>query len=44
MAMYYGFDIGGSKIKAGRFDKSAAIAVGKRAATPKESYADFLRR
>lgn len=41
--MYYGFDIGGSKIALGVFDKARRLQWEKRVATPKESYADFLQ-
>lgn len=41
--MYYGFDIGGSKIALGVFDKARRLRWEKRVATPKESYAVFLQ-
>lgn len=41
--MYYGFDIGGSKIALGVFDKARRLQWEKRVVTPKESYADFLQ-
>ena len=41
--MYYGFDIGGSKIALGVFDKTRRLQWEKRVATPKASYADFLQ-
>jgi len=41
--MYYGFDIGGSKIALGVFDKSRRLQWEKRVATPKESYEAFLQ-
>ncbi|STW07889.1 Latent glucokinase ycfX [Klebsiella grimontii] len=42
--MYYGFDIGGSKIALGIFDKARRLQWEKRVATPKESYEAFCRR
>lgn len=41
--MYYGFDIGGSKIALGVFDNARRLQWEKRVATPKESYEDFLQ-
>ena len=41
--MYYGFDIGGSKIALGVFDKARRLQWEKRVATPKESYEVFLQ-
>ena len=41
--MYYGFDIGGSKIALGVFDKARRLQWEKRVATPKESYEAFLQ-
>ena len=41
--MYYGFDIGGSKIALGVFDSARRLQWEKRVATPKASYADFLQ-
>jgi predicted NBD/HSP70 family sugar kinase len=41
--MYYGFDIGGSKIALGVFDQERRLQWEKRVATPKSSYEDFLQ-
>lgn len=41
--MYYGFDIGGSKIALGVFNKERRLQWEKRVATPQASYEDFLR-
>lgn len=41
--MHYGFDIGGSKIALGVFDKTRQLLWEKRIATPKERYDDFLQ-
>ncbi len=41
--MYYGFDIGGSKIALGVFNQERRLQWEKRVATPKSSYEDFLR-
>ncbi|MEN0615188.1 N-acetylglucosamine kinase [Klebsiella indica] len=41
--MYYGFDIGGSKIALGVFDKARRLRWEKRVATPKASYEAFLQ-
>ena len=41
--MYYGFDIGGSKIALGVFNQERRLQWEKRVATPKSSYADFLQ-
>jgi predicted NBD/HSP70 family sugar kinase len=40
--MYYGFDIGGSKIALGVFDDTRRLQWEKRVATPKDSYETFL--
>lgn len=40
--MYYGFDIGGSKIALGVFDDTRRLQWEKRVATPKDSYQTFL--
>lgn len=40
--MYYGFDIGGSKIALGVFDNTRRLQWEKRVATPKDSYETFL--
>lgn len=40
--MYYGFDIGGSKIALGVFDESRRLQWETRVATPKDSYETFL--
>lgn len=40
--MYYGFDIGGSKIALGVFDDTRRLQWEKRVATPKDSYDTFL--
>lgn len=40
--MYYGFDIGGSKIALGVFDDTRRLQWEKRVATPKDSYESFL--
>ncbi|EPY7300691.1 N-acetylglucosamine kinase [Klebsiella quasipneumoniae] len=40
--MYYGFDIGGSKIALGVFNQERRLQWEKRVATPKSSYEDFL--
>ncbi len=42
--MYYGFDIGGSKIALGVFNQERRLQWEKRVATPKSSYEDFLGR
>ncbi len=42
--MYYGFDIGGSKIALGVFNQERRLQWEKRVATPKSSYEDFSRR
>lgn len=39
--MYYGFDIGGSKIALGAFDQERRLRWEKRVATPKTGYEDF---
>ncbi|XXD10193.1 N-acetylglucosamine kinase [Klebsiella sp. R445] len=39
--MYYGFDIGGSKIALGVFDQERRLRWEKRVATPKTGYEDF---
>ncbi|MGS4823007.1 N-acetylglucosamine kinase [Raoultella terrigena] len=41
--MYYGFDIGGSKIALGVFNKERRLQWEKRVATPQDSYEDFLQ-
>jgi N-acetylglucosamine kinase len=41
--MYYGFDIGGSKIALGVFDDTRRLQWEKRVATPAESYPSFLQ-
>ncbi|HCR59353.1 MAG TPA: N-acetylglucosamine kinase [Raoultella sp.] len=41
--MYYGFDIGGSKIALGVFNKERRLQWEKRVATPHDSYEDFLQ-
>ncbi|MVT02098.1 N-acetylglucosamine kinase [Enterobacter sp. 10-1] len=41
--MYYGFDIGGSKIALGVFNKERRLQWEKRVATPQASYEDFLQ-
>ncbi|WP_437891294.1 N-acetylglucosamine kinase [Phytobacter sp. V91] len=41
--MYYGFDIGGSKIALGVFDETRRLLWEKRIATPTDSYATFLQ-
>lgn len=41
--MYYGFDIGGSKIALGVFDNTRRLQWEKRVATPTESYEAFLQ-
>ncbi|HHG8774528.1 TPA: N-acetylglucosamine kinase [Raoultella planticola] len=41
--MYYGFDIGGSKIALGVFDTERRLRWEKRVVTPKESYEAFLQ-
>ncbi|GKP93089.1 MULTISPECIES: N-acetylglucosamine kinase [Klebsiella] len=41
--MYYGFDIGGSKIALGVFNQERRLQWEKRVATPKNSYEDFLQ-
>ncbi|HBR1555863.1 TPA: N-acetylglucosamine kinase [Klebsiella quasipneumoniae subsp. quasipneumoniae] len=41
--MYYGFDIGGSKIALGVFNQERRLQWEKRVATPKSSYEDFLQ-
>ncbi|MGL5364225.1 MAG: ROK family protein, partial [Plesiomonas shigelloides] len=40
--MYYGFDIGGTKIEFGAFDADLVRVARERVATPTESYAAFL--
>nr|WP_318382001.1 N-acetylglucosamine kinase [uncultured Enterobacter sp.] len=40
--MYYGFDIGGTKIALGVFDAERRLQWEKRVATPHDSYATFL--
>ncbi|WP_024551754.1 N-acetylglucosamine kinase [Franconibacter helveticus 513] len=40
--MYYGFDIGGSKIALGVYDQDRQLQWEKRVATPHDSYAQFL--
>lgn len=40
--MYYGFDIGGSKIALGVFDDTRRLQWEKRVVTPKDSYETFL--
>ncbi|MGE0970952.1 N-acetylglucosamine kinase [Klebsiella sp. WOUb02] len=41
--MYYGFDIGGSKIALGVFNRERRLQWEKRVATPQASYEDFLQ-
>lgn len=41
--MYYGFDIGGSKIALGVFDGQRRLLWEKRVPTPRDSYASFLQ-
>lgn len=41
--MYYGFDIGGSKIALGVFNQERRLQWEKRVSTPKSSYEDFLQ-
>jgi len=41
--MYYGFDIGGTKIALGVFDANRCLQWEKRIATPRSSYDDFLQ-
>ncbi|WP_330982011.1 MULTISPECIES: N-acetylglucosamine kinase [Enterobacterales] len=41
--MYYGFDIGGSKIALGVFDSQRCLQWEKRIATPRDSYDAFLQ-
>ncbi|WP_406741316.1 ROK family protein [Klebsiella aerogenes] len=41
--MYYGFDIGGSKIALGVFDNARQLQWEKRVPTPTESYEAFLQ-
>ena len=41
--MYYGFDIGGSKIALGVFNQERRLQWEKRVATPKSSYEDVLQ-
>lgn len=41
--MYYGFDIGGSKIALGVFDTERHMQWEKRIATPRDSYESFLQ-
>lgn len=40
--MYYGFDIGGTKIALGVFDKNLKLQWETRVPTPRESYDEFL--
>lgn len=40
--MYYGFDIGGTKIALGVFDKHLKLQWETRVPTPRESYDEFL--
>lgn len=40
--MYYGFDIGGTKIAIGIYDANRRLQWGRRLPTPHESYAHFL--
>ena len=40
--MYYGFDIGGTKIALGVFDKDLKLQWETRVTTPRDSYDDFL--
>ena len=40
--MYYGFDIGGTKIALGAFDKDLKLQWETRVPTPRESYDEFL--
>ncbi len=40
--MYYGFDIGGSKIALGVYDAARQLLFEKRVATPHDSYPAFL--
>ena len=40
--MYYGFDIGGTKIALGVFDKDLKLQWETRVPTPRESYDEFL--
>jgi N-acetylglucosamine kinase len=39
--MYYGFDIGGTKIALGVFDKDLRLQWETRVPTPRESYDEF---
>lgn len=40
--MYYGFDIGGTKIALGVFDNNRQLQWEKRVSTPRDSYDAFL--
>ena len=40
--MYYGFDIGGTKIALGVFDTQLKLQWETRVPTPRESYDEFL--
>lgn len=40
--MYYGFDIGGTKIALGVFDEQLKLQWETRVPTPRESYEEFL--
>ncbi|MGL4454517.1 MAG: ROK family protein, partial [Plesiomonas sp.] len=40
--MYYGFDIGGTKIEFGAFDTDLVRVMRERVTTPSDSYDDFL--
>lgn len=40
--MYYGFDIGGTKIALGAFDNNLKLQWETRVPTPRESYDEFL--
>ncbi|WP_117150590.1 ROK family protein, partial [Klebsiella pneumoniae] len=40
--MYYGFDIGGTKIALGVFDSGRQLQWEKRVPTPRDSYDAFL--
>lgn len=42
--MYYGFDIGGSKIALGVFDNARRLQWEKRVATPKRAMKIFCKR
>lgn len=42
--MYYGFDIGGTKIALGVFDKDLKLQWETRVPTPRENYDEFFNR